>query len=86
MIKEVETNKFRKFEVKIGTTKYYVLITYDDDDNFSEFYITKEYSAIIYFMIGFKCPYNNVYSYIDDNIIEWICNYEEMLNRIEDDE
>lgn len=84
MISEVETNKYRKFEVKVGSTIYYVLVEYDEDNDFSEFYITKENSAITIFQIGFNCPYEIMYDYIKDNIVDWIYCYEETLNEMED--
>lgn len=82
MISEVETNKYRKFELKIGNVVYYIIVEYDDD-NMSEFYITKEHSSIIDFQIGFTCPYEEVYDYIKDNVVDWICSYENTLNEME---
>ncbi len=84
MISEVETNKYRKFEVKIGNTIYYVVVNYDDTNDFCEFYITKEHSSIISFQIGFNCPYEIVDEYIKDNVVDWVCDYENILNEMED--
>lgn len=81
MISEIEINKIRKFEVKIGNTIYHVIVDYVED--FCEFYITKEHSAITTFQIGFNCPYEKVCDYIKDNVVDWICDYENTLVEME---
>lgn len=83
MIKEVETNKIRKFEVKIGKNIYYVIVDYDDTEEFAEYYIQKKDYGIIDFMIGMYSEYNTIPNDINDNIIEWICDYEDTLKRME---
>ena len=83
MIKEVETNKFRKFEVNIGNTTYYIFVDYDDVCKFARYYIKKEDDGIVEFMIGKHSEYNTIPNDINDNIIEWLCEYEDTLRRIE---
>lgn len=84
MIREVETNKVRKFEVNIGKTIYYILVDYDDVAEFARYYIKKEDYGIVEFMIGIHSEYNTIPNDINDNIVEWLCEYEDTIRRIEE--
>ena len=80
MIKEVKIKNIKKYELKVGDTIYYILV--ESNHDFRDFYITKLNCAIISFQIGYCCE--NILDEINQHIIEWICDYEQELKRLED--
>lgn len=80
MIKEIKIKNIKKYELKVGDTIYYVIV--ESIGEFRSFYITKLNCSIISFQIGYSCK--NILEEINQHIIEWICDYEQELNRLEE--
>lgn len=79
MIKEIKLNKMKGYEIKVGDTNYYVIV--ESIGEFRNFHITKSNCSIISFQIGYSC--DNVLEEINKHIVEWICDYEDELRRME---
>ena len=79
MIKEIKTGKIKKYEIRVGDNIYYVIV--DSIRNWRDFYINKKNYATTLFELGYTC--DNVVEEISKHIVEWICDYEDELRRME---
>lgn len=74
--------KLTKYIIDKNNEKYFVYVS-SDTENYTEFYLQKDEYGIIEFEIGFVIDNNNIMDYINIYIDNWIENYEETLEKLE---
>lgn len=75
-------NKLTKYIVEKDNGIYFVYVSVDTE-NYTEFYLQKYEYGIIEFEMGFIIDSNNIMEYINIQIDNWIENYEEILEKLE---
>lgn len=75
-------NKLTKYIVEKDNGIYFVYVSVDTE-NYTEFYLQKYEYGIIEFEMGFIMDSNNIMEYINIQIDNWIENYEETLEKLE---
>lgn len=75
-------NKLTKYIVEKDNGIYFVYVSVDTE-NYTEFYLQKYEYGIIEFEMGFIIDSNNIMEYIKIQIDNWIENYEEILEKLE---
>lgn len=75
-------NKLTKYIVEKDNGIYFVYVSVDTE-NYTEFYLQKYEYGIIEFEMGFIMDSNNIMEYIKIQIDNWIENYEEILEKLE---
>jgi len=75
-------NKLTKYIVEKDNGIYFVYVSVDTE-NYTEFYLQKYEYGIIEFEMGFIMDSNNIMEYINIQIDNWIENYEEILEKLE---
>ena len=75
-------NKLTKYIVDKDNGIYFVYVSIDTE-NYTEFYLQKDEYGIIEFEMGFIIDSNNIMEYINIQIDNWIENYEETIERLE---
>lgn len=75
-------NKLTKYIVEKDNGIYFVYVSVDTE-NYTEFYLQKYEYGIIEFEMGFIMDSNNIMEYINIQIDNWIENYEETIEKIE---
>lgn len=71
-----------KYLIKRNDSIYFVYVSVDTE-NYTEFYLQKYEYGIIEFEMGFIMDSNNIMEYINIQIDNWIENYEEILEKLE---
>lgn len=84
MIEESIPNSTRliKYLIKRNDSIYFVYVSVDMD-NYTEFWLKKDEYGIMEFEIGFIIDTKNIEEYINTQIDNWIENYEETIERLE---
>lgn len=75
-------NKLTKYIVDKDNGIYFVYVSVDTE-NYTEFYLQKYEYGIIEFEMGLIIDSNNIMEYIKIQIDNWIENYEEILETLE---
>lgn len=75
-------NKLTKYIVDKDNGIYFVYVSIDTE-NYTEFYLQKDEYGIIEFEMGFIIDSNNIMEYINIQIDNWIENYEETIEKLE---
>lgn len=71
-----------KYLIKKNNSIYFVYVSVGMD-NYTEFWLKKDEYGIMEFEIGFIIDTKNIKEYIDIQIDNWIENYEETLEKLE---